>query len=414
MGGEVMKIAMKRLIRDEKGAALMLALILLLIGGLISTALLGHMGSGILAGQVHERRTAELYAADAGVEDAVWKIQHPSEVDYLPCIPGGEPKIYPITDVNGRNVQVTIELVDWGTYKITSVAVTDGDGGGGIAAIDSNTAVEAYVSAVSMNFSALLDHAIVSYDTIGVKPGDVVNGDVWLPDEDDLSIQPSGVEPEGVINGTVKDNDDLSITWPTYEQLAAYYYEDVEGTYDPGPSIDVEYTKNIGPCYRDGDLVVDNTGDPDTLVLDGTVYINDNNDNNGNVDFLQSGTSHNYTVDLNGHTIFAEGSIGFPSHVVGISGPGCIIAVGDIDFQPSIAGDDFVLVMSIAGTVNFQPSGDFTGCIAGNAHVQLQPNCTINWISPEGKSLDFPGAEGGEEPPPINVVNIESWEVIQQ
>jgi len=75
MRGEVMKISMKRLIRDEKGAAVILALILLLIGGLISAALLGHMGSGILAGEVHERRTAELYAADAGVEDAIWRIQ---------------------------------------------------------------------------------------------------------------------------------------------------------------------------------------------------------------------------------------------------------------------------------------------------------------------------------------------------
>ena len=72
-----MKKVVKNLARDEKGAALILALLLLLIGGLISAALLNHMGSGILAGEVHERRTAELYAADAGVEDALWKIQNP-------------------------------------------------------------------------------------------------------------------------------------------------------------------------------------------------------------------------------------------------------------------------------------------------------------------------------------------------
>jgi len=388
-----MKGVMKKLVRNEKGAALILALILLLIGGLISAALLNHMGSGILAGEVHERRTAELYAADAGVEDAIWKIQH-GETPV--CSANPEKWSYNIT------VTVYIEYdVGTGMYKITSVAINDFDAGGGVAAIDSATTVESYVSFSYMDFSSLLDHAIVSFDTIDIQPNNYIDGDVWLPDEEDLNNK-------GEITGEVKDNDDLSITWPTAEQLSAYYYDDVEGTYDPGPSIDVTYTNTIGPCYREGSLTVDNTGDPATLVLEGTVYVT------GDLEFRQSGASHNYTVDLNGHTIFAEGSIDFPSNVVGISGPGCILAVGDINFQPSIAGNDFVLVLSITGIVEFHPSGDFTGCVAGNVHVDLLPNSEIYWISPEGKGLDFPGADGGEEPPSIDVMSIESWEIIQQ
>jgi hypothetical protein len=407
MGREVMKIAMKRLIRDEKGAALILALILLLIGGLISAALLNHMGSGILAGEVHERRTAELYAADAGVEDAIWKIQQ-GEVAACPAQPTEPP--YNI-NVNGKNVTVYIEYdLDTNMYKITSIAITDGNGSGGVAAIDSATAVESYVSFLYMDFSSLLDHAIVSYDTITIQPGNEVWGDVWLPDEEDLTISPPSGGVDEVIYGEVKDGEDVELTWPTAEQLSEYYYDDVEGTYDPGPSIDIKYLnpKTIGPCYREGSLTVDNTGDPDTLVLEGTVYVA------GDLEFEQSGDSHNYTVDLNGHTIFAEGGIDFPSNVVGILGPGCIIAVGNINFQPSIAGDDFVLVMSITGQTYFHPSGEFTGCIAGNTEVQLQPGCTITWINPEGKGLDFPGVEGGGEPPPVDVMNIESWEIIQQ
>jgi hypothetical protein len=69
------KIDIKRLIRDEKGYALVLAIILLLISGLIIAPLLSFMGTGLLVGEVHEKRTAELYAADAGVEDAIWEIQ---------------------------------------------------------------------------------------------------------------------------------------------------------------------------------------------------------------------------------------------------------------------------------------------------------------------------------------------------
>jgi Flp pilus assembly pilin Flp len=412
-----MKTYMKRLLRDEKGASLVMVLILLLISGLIIGPLLSYMGTGLITGEIYERRTDELYAADAGVEDAIWSISH----RLIPLgswqesneQPGWWVYEYPEPlIVNGKSVDLTVYRKDLDptcgeelVYRILATAVTDDDGN--TAAIDSATTVEAYVLALSMNFTALLDHAIVSYNTIGVKPGDVVNGDVWLPDEDDLSIQPSSSEPEAVINGTVKDKGDMIITWPTYEQLSTYYYEDVEGTDDPGPSIDIEDTNTIGACYRDGDLVIDNTGDPDTLVLDGTVYVA------GDLKFLQSG-SHGYTIDLNGHTIFAEGGIYFPSHRVSISGSGCIIAGGDIIFHPGITsgGDDFVLVMSIAGIVDFQPSGDFTGCVAGNVDVQLQPNCTINWIDPEGKGLDFPGIGGGDELPLVSEVSIYSWEVI--
>ena len=183
--------------------------------------------------------------------------------------------------------------------------------------------------------------------------------------------------------------------------------DDVEGAPDPGPSIDVKYTQTIGPCYREGSLEVDNTGDEATLVLEGTVYVT------GDLEFQQSG-SHNYTVNLNGQTIFAEGSISFPSNHVSISGSGCIIAVGDINFQPGIAGegDNFVLVLSIAGETLFHPNGDFTGCIAGNVHVQLQPESTLDWISPEGKGLDFPMGVGDiDELPPVTGLSISSWEI---
>jgi len=203
----------------------------------------------------------------------------------------------------------------------------------------------------------------------------------------------------------------MTLTWPTYEQLSTWYLADVEGAPDPGPYIDIKdlNPKTIGPSYSNGDLAIDNTGDEATLVLEGTVYVT------GALEFKQSG-SKNYTVDLNGHTIFVEGSIAFPSQHVTISGSGCIIAAGDINFQPSIAseGDKFVLVMSIAGQIEFQPSGSFTGCVVGNVNVQLQPGNTINWISPEDKGLDFPMGVDLDKLPPVTGLRIESWEINPQ
>jgi len=390
-----MKTIMKGAIRDEKGAVLILALILLAVGGLIIGPLLSYMNTGLRSGGVYERKADELYAADAGVEEAIWKIQS----NNLTFDANNYSYPEPLT-VNNRSVNVTIHREDWDptcgenfTYQILSTATSD-DG--------SSTTIDAHLVVSHLDLSALLDNAIVSQDTITIQPGTEVNGDVWLPIYDDEHLV-----NKGTINGTVKDEEDGSMTWPTYEQLSTYYMDDVEGAPDPGPSIDVKYTNTIGPCYREGSLGIDNTGDPATLVLEGTVYVT------GDLEFEQSG-SNNYTVDLNGNTIFVEGEIEFPSQHVIISGSGCIIAVGDIYFQPAIASgeDDFVLVLSITGEVQFNPSGEFTGCIAGDAHVQLQPGSTLDWISPEGKGLDFPMGVGDiDELPPVTGLKVLSWEI---
>ena len=387
-----MKGIMKEAIRGQEGNVLILVLILLVVGGLVLAPLLGLMSTGLLSGQVYEKKMGEYYAADAGVEDAIWRIKCDSPSSY----PYEYPE--PLT-VNNRSVYVVIYQDDIDPtckeelrYRILSTATSDNGG---------NTTIDAYLSVAYLDLSALLDNAIVSNKTIDIQPGNYIDGDVWLPDEEDLDLQPGSN-----ITGEIKDSEDMTIYWPTYEQLSTYYWEDVESAPDPGPSIDIIDTNTIEPAYRNGDLAVDNTGDPATLVLQDTVYVA------GNLEFKQSGASKNYTVDLNGETIFSEGNIEFPSNVVSVSGPGCIIAKGDIKFQPSIAGDDFVLVFSITGEVNFQPSGNFTGCIAGDAHVQLQPGNSISWISPEGKGLNVPwGVGDNDELPPVTGLGIDSWQI---
>ena len=391
---------MKNIIRggigDERGSVLVLVLVLLVVGGLILAPLLGLMSTGLMAGQVYEKKTDELYAADGGVEDAIWKIQNPAEAG-LQYTCGDPPWSYDyeISDINGKHVQVHIDYLGEGTHRITSTATTD-DGG--------NTMIEAYLAVSYVDFSALLDNAIISYDTITIQPGTGVDGDVWLPDEEDL-------DNKGDIDGDVKDSGDVQIAWPTSDQLSGYYWEDVKHL-DPYPdgSIDIKYNGAIGPLYREGDLTIKNTGNSATLTLEGIIYVT------GNLDFAQPGASGNYTVDLNGQTIFVEGEIYFPPKHVTVTGSGCIIAVGDLWLQPIMKSnpDDFVLVMSVEGTVWFNPSGDFTGCIAGNAHVQLQPGNEVHWISPDGKGLDVPwGADDGDATPLVAGLSIVSWQIEQ-
>lgn len=91
---------LKGLVGNQKGQALIIILGLLAIGGLTIAALLTYMTTGLKAVQIHEKKTNEFYAADAGVEDAIHKII--SSSDALQALEVGGTYTYTLTDsVNG-------------------------------------------------------------------------------------------------------------------------------------------------------------------------------------------------------------------------------------------------------------------------------------------------------------------------
>lgn len=58
----------------ENGQALPIVLILLALGGLLLAPALGYASTTLKVDQIHEQKMAELYAADAGIEDVMHKI----------------------------------------------------------------------------------------------------------------------------------------------------------------------------------------------------------------------------------------------------------------------------------------------------------------------------------------------------
>jgi hypothetical protein len=169
---------MKRLIKDEKGAAMALVLILLLIGGLITSSLLAYMGTGLNTGNVYEGRVAELYGADAGVEDGLWQIQNEKladlftgydEYDYY-----GQWSYDLSSPVNDKNVHVTIEN-DWIPEGILREL-----------APDANTARDIIeegklIIAGSLSLTGASQYKIkISYDPCGGIPAVEAIG-IWLP-----------------------------------------------------------------------------------------------------------------------------------------------------------------------------------------------------------------------------------------
>ena len=342
---------------NESGqGALAIVLLLLMLGAVILTPLLVFMSTGVKSGQVYESKLQEFYAADAGIEHAIWRIMD-----------GNFSVLYSLgEEVNDRNVTVAIEDKGGWIYLINSTATSD-DGG--------STTIETYVSMAFMDFSGLLNNAITSGNEVEIGSNTHVSGNISLPLNGTLT--PPDYEPE---NGTVKREE---LDWPTADQLSAFYADDVAGHDFPYDSIDVKDYSSIGPLYRDGSLSVDNTGSSGTLQLNGTVYVTED------LTFEQVGGPKSYTLDLNGQTIYAEGTIEFPAQFVSLAGPGCIIAKGDVNFQPEETGYDFIFVMSIEGYVWFKPGGSFQGSLAGDVRVDLQPNFDLEWLPPPS-DLNFP------------------------
>ncbi len=102
-----MKRLLENLTRNNKGQALPMVLILLLLGGLIISPLLMLAGSGLKTGKVYEEAAVELYAADAGVEDALYKLI--SSYTPLESLAVGESYSYSLPlPVNSLPVGVTL------------------------------------------------------------------------------------------------------------------------------------------------------------------------------------------------------------------------------------------------------------------------------------------------------------------
>jgi hypothetical protein len=329
----------------------------MLVGGLIIAPLLAYMGTGIKVGkEVYEERMAELYAADAGIEDALWCLKIGGQTDVPP---------FGFT-LNTRPVNVTVEAVGASVYKITSKA-TSADG-------SKTTTIVSYTKVLP----SLLDNVVTSTTKVTIK------GDV----------QP----PEKIVCPYPED------MWTqATEGLAAYYWDEVKNKIPYASGIlNVKDTPVIGPTYTNGDLNIEKTGSTGNtlLKLQGTLYVKGN---------LETDQNKEFTIDLNGQTIFVEDGINIGGSKTTITGSGCLIAVGDIKFQPTVSSSpaDFIFIMSINGTITAQPHGEFYGSFAGDVEVQTQPGSTITWSDPSGENLNLP--PGG-----LSGMQIKTWEISLQ
>jgi len=101
---------LKQVISSEKGQALPIVLVLLILGGLTITPSLGYAYTNLNSSRILGEGVKGVYAADAGVEDALW------------CLGHGIPPSQQLPE-NINQMEVTIQTEDKGTYTLSQHSV---------------------------------------------------------------------------------------------------------------------------------------------------------------------------------------------------------------------------------------------------------------------------------------------------
>jgi hypothetical protein len=108
----------------EKGQALPLVLIAVMLGTLVATPFLNHAGTSITGSRLYGQALNQQYAADAGVEHAIWRLTDDGLADNL-TVPGDSLSYSLDETINGITPLITVAN---DSENIYSVNVTAGDG----------------------------------------------------------------------------------------------------------------------------------------------------------------------------------------------------------------------------------------------------------------------------------------------
>lgn len=87
--------------RGEVGQALPLVLAMLALGSLLIAPVLNLVSTSLNTGERIEKKIKGLYAAEAGVEEALWRLRYNKPTSF--------PYSYELSDINGMSVSVVIE-----------------------------------------------------------------------------------------------------------------------------------------------------------------------------------------------------------------------------------------------------------------------------------------------------------------
>jgi cytoskeletal protein CcmA (bactofilin family) len=387
-----MKRILKKVVREQKGQALVAVLILLLLGGLVTAPVVTFVGTGVDTGAVYEEDMDELYAADGGIEDAIRQII--AGAAELPS-PDDPVWSYQTADINGKEVEVIITYIDDTTYKVTSTASTDAD---------SSTTIESYVT--SSGGSSIFDNAITALNgniTLGGNAKVTSSpasgeGNIFANGDIDLSGN-AKVEGDGTATGEISTSGNsqiegdetegaIPLTPPDIDSTPYLQEAELGGIYEGDLSLSGNGYYDLGPLHITGNLSISGNR---RVRLGGTVYVDGTITMSGN------------TRIEGGYTIVAENSISLTGN-------------SKLDLE------DIPFVFSTDGNIT-TTGNNWTSAVvyAPNGHVNMSGNSRIYGavlglsITGSGNNkIEYPLGLGDSETLPSvgdGSYHIRTWEI---
>jgi hypothetical protein len=337
-------------IRDERGAALVLALALLTVLPILAVAMV-FLGRYETAFLIRQRVSdAAFYIADGGVEYALNELQQSSNYT--------GPTTYSVGNVGQFIVSVSTQGQPSGYYVITSTGYVPNS-----TSFQAKRIVNSVVK-LAQQISPVFQNAIASEGNLTLQGTTVVNsdnptgegniysgGNILLQNNATVNGNASAV---GTIttqgkNTTITGGEDPGVaplTFPTVNTTPYISQAQAGGTYN-GNYI-VASDEKIGPLYINGNLVIQG----------------------------------NYKVTLTG-TVFVTGSVtlqGTPD-TFSFTGSQALVASGNIVMQGN-AEEGIPVVISVNGNVTLQGNISTQGSViyAPNGSVTIQGNPHINGV----------------------------------
>jgi len=342
--------AVKEINRRQNGQVLIMMLIVLALGGIVLAPTLNHAATSIKHQQLIETDALELYAADSGIDYALFKLSN------------GETDIgdYPL---NGKTVSVNITGPDEeGNYLITSTAITSPGG--------SSTTIESYIESIPGGELDIFDGALSSKGDIWLKLPATVSGDMYIGG----TMKPADFEPtDGEVIPVATDN------FPTqaddYEFAQTLKDEALLGGTSL-VSLHISSDTPFGPLYIDGDLYIDGVV---TVNLTGIVYVQDN-----------ITVKKDVTIIGTGSLIAEDGDISIEKlPEFETDGDSIIMSLyGNIDFKKE--GIIEALIYAPIGKIDFWKDTIVIGGVVG-AEIEASKDGSFTYV-PATSDIDYPGS----------------------
>jgi hypothetical protein len=428
-----MKLMMvMNMLKDNRGIALPMALILMAVGGLfLVPATLSITDTAMKTDLSMEQNTQRLYAADAGINTALWKFQYDTGFTRPAA---GSPAILPTITLNGSTIVVTITNDGANGYRISSAATRNGQ----------TTTIVAYLNAGGGAYQSIFYYAAASLagditmggSTYVTSQGTANQGDIyangkitltWGPYVDGTATSTGTpiTDPGSGIHGTKTPSaaplpaPDMSamitgfknatravtcpaVTGGNWSPGAGTYTNPrhVGGTMSTGYStssspyvfngpvcVDTDlkissehYVTFNGPVYVGRDIILSNSG---TVIFNSTVYAGRN--------FTISGANSptfNEDVYTVGAINFANGTITYGSNA-NLIADGAITISGAAEVQ---TGTEWPLISSSNSTISVTNGTILVGAVyAPNGKITVSGSSQITGAA-IGKSIDLQGS----------------------